>query len=88
MIERFFFDWVDVSGYDFPINKGIEFAFSVFPHSAHAEFRWCNLAAVAAEKTGDFPAFEALIKHGFFNHFAPHCSPLPRGERGVIFCIN
>ena len=69
MIKGLFFDGVDVSSYDFPVDMGIKLAFPVLPHAASTEFRVDNIAAMATEETRDLLLRKSLVEHGFFHHF-------------------
>ncbi len=69
MIKGLFFDGVDMSSYDFPVDMGVKLSFLVLSHSADAEFRVDNIAAMATEETRDLLLRKSLVEHGFFHHF-------------------
>jgi hypothetical protein len=50
MIKGLFFDGVDMSSYDFPVDMGVKLAFPVLSYPTSAEFRVDNIAAVVAEE--------------------------------------
>ena len=77
MIERFFFDGVDVDGGDFAIHQVDQTSAFVFVYTAHAGLTFAQLAVVAAQFAANASAFQFVVKlgkHGFsgqhaFTHF-------------------
>jgi hypothetical protein len=68
MVKRFFFDRIDMSRDNFPVDMRIELSFLVLPDTANSVFRVCDLALVTTEKTGHLLLWERPVEHGFFNH--------------------
>ncbi len=68
MVERFFFDGVDVLSNEFSIGMSKENASSVFPDVADTEFSIGDQTMVTAQEAGDLIVFLLLIKHRFFEH--------------------
>jgi len=68
VVERFFFDGVDVLGNEFSIGVGIENTASIFSDVADAKFSIGDQAMVAAQKAGNLIVFHFVIKYRFFEH--------------------
>lgn len=68
MIERLFFDRVDMGSDDFTVNVGVELSLFILPDTTDTEFRIRYLAAMIAEKTGNLPLSKGSKEHGFSNH--------------------
>jgi len=71
MMKGLLLDRVDMSSDDFAKDMGVELPSFILTNTADSEFRINDLAAVAAEKAGDFPLAKGAVEHGFFHHSFP-----------------
>jgi len=71
VVERFFFDGVDIPGDEFAVGMGEKRPAPVLADLADAPSVLRDPAKVAAEKAGYLPVFEFLIEERFFQRHPP-----------------
>jgi hypothetical protein len=65
MVERLFFDGVEMLGDEFSVSMGVENAAFVFPYMTDSKFSIGDQAEVAAKVARDPVAIQFLIEKGF-----------------------
>ena len=62
MVQRFFFNGVNVYGNGFAVNIGIKYAVEILPDSAKSVFLVADPAMVSAKEAVDEPVFQFLVE--------------------------
>jgi hypothetical protein len=75
MKEGFFLYGINMVGTGEPVDKGIQGAVLILPHTTETPFPLVNFTMMATKKTVDLLVVQPFVKKGFF-HGAPAFSSL------------
>jgi hypothetical protein len=67
MEQRFFFNRIDMFGYDFSVDKGHELTVPVFPYPADSATIVSNDTPVGTQPASDLVSLSFFVKNGFLH---------------------